>query len=939
MTFRLDRRELWALVGLTLLAAAFRAADLTGRSAWLDDAATLLRLASSWRDNLLNIVYLYDIPTIDTHPPLYFLLLKAWTGVLGGGELSIKWVSVMGGTLVVPLTYALARRAAGGLAAMLAALFVTLSPAIEWYSHDLRMYTLVVCLAALSTYWLCRAARPRGRASAGAWIAWGAALLAAVFTHYSFVGLAAAHALFVALLLIRRLPGMTRRARRRVWASVLAVLAVIAVSIGLAWPVISLSLARLASGREADYNFVPLDVIAQSLVSGQVFGMNAADPSGGWLTWLVAGLCALGVVLPLDGGSADRRSRGARLLLALSVGGPILVWFAISFIKPNFQGVRHLILVLPILAVLLGRALSLPFARADGRPARLAWRAASIAALAGVLGLQVFGNLQQFVRTSNWHDDWRGMAAYMRNHWLEGDILVCASPLECATLALYAPELKQANPPGQEEVARHRRVWLSSTSLSPMHPGDVTYDWFLERGYQRQRIAFPARTRVIDLTLFELHSPLSDAAPAAAHLTAAPAGSAHAAIAAFELKPGSRLNPQPNLWLSLYWTRGSEQDVSNYSVSARFTGRDGQVWADWFVPAGLEAAPPGWAGATLFRSDHQIPLPLGLPDHTYQLELTARAGAKPEVVQSISAPLRPEEAACCVRIVDWPAASASSDVWSGAQVALAKVEYPPVVKPGEIMPVVLTWKLNQPGLGPWQTALSLDGLFSGNVATSTAQTGAGEFPAGAWPLGQPVRDAKSMRLPFSARPGWYRLTLQRSAPDVAPDGPVFLGWVEVRDYPRTPVAQEVAQRVEATVGDLDLLGYSMGQPFTRSLPLEFHTYWRVNADPTRDGVLFLHLIAPDGKLAAQDDSPPEQGQRSTLTYRVGDGIDQVHRLVLPPNAPGGEYRVYAGVYNRGDMARWPAAVDGAPAQDDLAYLGSLRLPPLRATYVPLAGTE
>jgi hypothetical protein len=136
-----------------------------------------------------------------------------------------------------------------------------------------------------------------------------------------------------------------------------------------------------------------------------------------------------------------------------------------------------------------------------------------------------------------------------------------------------------------------------------------------------------------------------------------------------------------------------------------------------------------------------------------------------------------------------------------------------------------------------------------------------------------------------------------------------------------------------------LLGYSLGQPFTRSLPLEFHTYWRVNADPTRGGVLFLHLIAPDGRLAAQDDSPPEQGQRSTLTYRVGDGIDQVHRLVLPPNAPGGEYRVYAGVYNRGDMTRWPAAVDGAPAQDDLAYLGSLRLPPLRATYVPLAGTE
>jgi hypothetical protein len=210
---------------------------------------------------------------------------------------------------------------------------------------------------------------------------------------------------------------------------------------------------------------------------------------------------------------------------------------------------------------------------------------------------------------------------------------------------------------------------------------------------------------------------------------------------------------------------------------------------------------------------------------------------------------------------------------------------------------------------------------------------------GAWPLEQPVRDMKSMLLPYSARPGWYRLTLRRETPGGPSDGPILLGWVEVRDYPRTPVAGEIAHRVEAAVGDLDLLGYSLGQPFTRSLPLEFHTYWRVHADPTRDGVLFLHLIGPDGRLAAQDDNPPEQGLRSTLTYRAGDGIDQLHRLVLPPGAPGGEYRVYAGVYNREDLVRWPATVGGVPARDDLAYLGSLTLPPLRVTYVPLVGAE
>jgi hypothetical protein len=90
---------------------------------------------------------------------------------------------------------------------------------------------------------------------------------------------------------------------------------------------------------------------------------------------------------------------------------------------------------------------------------------------------------------------------------------------------------------------------------------------------------------------------------------------------------------------------------------------------------------------------------------------------------------------------------------------------------------------------------------------------------------------------------------------------------------------------------------------------------------------------------AQDDNPPEYGNRSTLTYRPGDGIAQLHRFVLPFAAPGGEYRLYAGIYNRSDIVRWPALQDGAPARDDLIYLGSFHLPPLRALYLPVVRSE
>ncbi|MCS7062244.1 MAG: glycosyltransferase family 39 protein, partial [Anaerolineae bacterium] len=141
-----NRRELALMILLTLAACALRASDVLGRSLWLDDGVTLLRLSSSWIDNLRNIVYLYDMPTIDTHPPAYFVLLKLWTIFAGYNEFSLKWVSVMAGIVVVPLAYVLGRRLFTPTTALLAAATVTLSPAIQWYSHDIRMYTLVVTL-------------------------------------------------------------------------------------------------------------------------------------------------------------------------------------------------------------------------------------------------------------------------------------------------------------------------------------------------------------------------------------------------------------------------------------------------------------------------------------------------------------------------------------------------------------------------------------------------------------------------------------------------------------------------------------------------------------------------------------------------------------------------------------------------------------------------
>ncbi|HQX75805.1 MAG TPA: hypothetical protein PL074_05805, partial [Thermoflexales bacterium] len=121
----------------------------------------------------------------------------------------------------------------------------------------------------------------------------------------------------------------------------------------------------------------------------------------------------------------------------------------------------------------------------------------------------------------------------------------------------------------------------------------------------------------------------------------------------------------------------------------------------------------------------------------------------------------------------------------------------------------------------------------------------------------------------------------------------------------------------------DVLGYRLNQPFERKATLSFFTYWKANAQPRRDGALFLFVLGPDGKLVAQDDNPPEG--RSTLTFRAGEQIRQLHRVVVPYGAAPGAYHLFAGIYNRSDIARWEATQNGAPAKDNLVDLGTIEL--------------
>ena len=98
------RRPATLSVLLLLLAFFLRLYRLDGQPLRGDEAATILYSA-------LPITKLWELSRVtDPHPPLYYLLLHPWQGLVGESGWSMRFAGVVASTLSVAALWALARR-------------------------------------------------------------------------------------------------------------------------------------------------------------------------------------------------------------------------------------------------------------------------------------------------------------------------------------------------------------------------------------------------------------------------------------------------------------------------------------------------------------------------------------------------------------------------------------------------------------------------------------------------------------------------------------------------------------------------------------------------------------------------------------------------------------------------------------------------------------
>jgi Dolichyl-phosphate-mannose-protein mannosyltransferase len=140
----------------------------------------------------------------DVHPPLYYLVLYAWTRLLGTSDAALRSLSVVWALGCLPLLVAMARHVGGRRSVIPALALFTFAPECVYYSTEGRMYSMLFFLS-LATAWLTLQLHRRGPTVTRVAL-WIAASVAGLLTHYFY---ALPWLAFVTWLLIS--PGRSRR--------------------------------------------------------------------------------------------------------------------------------------------------------------------------------------------------------------------------------------------------------------------------------------------------------------------------------------------------------------------------------------------------------------------------------------------------------------------------------------------------------------------------------------------------------------------------------------------------------------------------------------------------------------------------------------------------------------------------------------------------------
>ncbi|HEY5045068.1 MAG TPA: glycosyltransferase family 39 protein [Solirubrobacteraceae bacterium] len=458
----------WPLAALLILAAALRFSTLGLQSFWYDEAFTPVHvLHASLGATLHGVVH------TENTPPLWYVLIWAWSRIFGAGALALRFPSALAGVATVGVAWGIGRELTGRRATAIAtAAFIAVNPLFVWYSQEARAYGLFVLLSALAMWCFLRAER---RPTPGRLAAFAAAASLALLSHYFAAFLLVP---MIAVLLLRgRLPGLGgervpeggsragstdaqasgegargARTNRATWLA-----CAVPTAVGLA--LLPLALAQGGHGAQwiGEWALTSrLQAIPQYFLTGYM-----GAPLGHGIELLVALPILAGIGYGLWSVLEPREERGALIALSVAACGVllpiVLVAFGADYLAPR-NLVAAMIPVSALIAVIV-------VARRAGRAGAVLAALIALAGLAIAIDVDLSPRLQR--------GDWRGVAKVLRGT-SAGDRVITTVELGAAPLEYYLPPLENL-PEGRSvtvsEIDETGYAPLKSGAGSPPAPG------------------------------------------------------------------------------------------------------------------------------------------------------------------------------------------------------------------------------------------------------------------------------------------------------------------------------------------------------------------------------------------------------------------------------------------------------------------------------------
>jgi hypothetical protein len=371
--YRLGPTEL--VVGLTVLGAILRFATLDLQSIWSDEAATIA-LVHRGLGGLLS-----HISKSETTPPLYFVLVWAWTKIFGTGVFAYRSLSALAGTLTIPVVYLAGRRISPRVGVWAAAL-TTVNPAMYYYSQEARSYALLILFSAGALLlWQSALAKP----STGRLAGWACMSILALLTHY-----------FAAFLFIAQAAVLIDRLGwRRVLPSASAVGLV-----GLALvPLARSQTTHVLNGSNASGSWIErVPLLSRFAQVPKQFLVGLYSPEEIYSTLLLGAIAAAAIVLLIRRGETRERHLARDLAVMGIVALLIPAVLSVTHIEDVFNGRNVMGTWVPWVVVL---ACGVGAARA-GRAGALLGASICVLSLLVIAGVDLIPGYQR--------DNWRGVA-------------------------------------------------------------------------------------------------------------------------------------------------------------------------------------------------------------------------------------------------------------------------------------------------------------------------------------------------------------------------------------------------------------------------------------------------------------------------------------------------------------------------------------------------